>query len=320
MKERTRIAICAPTYNDHERIRNLFTTLITFTDYPEEEYKLVMIDDGTKDFNHVKGLRELSEEFNIPLIENEENRGIPYCWNRLTEYYDAEYVILFNDDIQVKNKDWLKYFMYFMENNLHAANIGFPLIHVNANTGKVNAQYDLPDENVNPGKVGAPVGCCFGFRQDLWKQIINPDGSQGFWESLVSFYEEISFGFELAKIGSYSYMIPTPAMEHWGSQTFSNNPELAIRKICDYLPKEKYLELLKLGQEMPIHFENHEEWANKGFAYRMDYSRCMFAKKWGCKDYWKTPQAEVHKNYTDKLEPKMVKWIDKNGSKKEAIV
>ena len=94
-----KIAIGIPTYNDHQRIINLITSIYTLTKF-DGDYRMVILDDGTKDEKHIDGLKELSEKCDIPLILNKENKGIPYSWNRLTEYYDdAEYMVLFNDDI-----------------------------------------------------------------------------------------------------------------------------------------------------------------------------------------------------------------------------
>lgn len=320
--EKTRIAIGVPTYNDCTRIRNLFQSIVTFTDYPEDQYKMVMLDDGTPDQSKVEGLRQLSREFDIPLIENQKNEGIPYSWNRLTEYYDTEYMILFNDDIQVISGNWLRDFIYFMENNPHAGSIGWPIIHVDVNTGKRNEIHDLPNEDVQPGRVGASLGCCFGFRKKLWEQIKNPDSSVGFYENLISFYEEIGFGFEIAKQGYYNYQLPTPTMEHWGSQTFSNNRELSVRKISDYLSKEEYLSILrKQVDKLAIDFSEHERLADtENLAYRMDYARVMFAKKWECSDFWSTPQVETQQRYIDTQEKKLTKWIDKNRQEQEAVL
>jgi GT2 family glycosyltransferase len=317
-----KVSIGVPTYNDNQRIRDLFTTLVMYTDFPEDQYKLVMLDDGTQDKTKVEGLRELSEEFGIPLIENQKNEGIPYSWNRLTEYHEAEYVIIFNDDIQFKDSKWLRNFVYFMDNNQHAGAAGFPLVHIDPVTGNRNMNIDLPDENVNPGRVGSPVGCAFGFRQALWKQIKQPDGSTGFWEALVSFHEELDFGFEIAKLGFGCYMLPTPSVEHWGSMTFSKNAELSVRKIIEYLPREEYLDIMRRGIErLALPYKEHARAANEqDLAYRMDYSRVMFAKKWNSEDKWRYPQEQVHRQYVDTLPKVNVKWIDRENEECEVLM
>jgi GT2 family glycosyltransferase len=280
-----------------------------------------MLDDGTPDRSYVDKLSELSQEWNIPLIINSENKGIPYSWNRLTEYYDAEYVILLNDDIQVCSADWLNAFLYFMENNKEVGSIGFPIIHIDAMTGQPDKQYTKPDVNGVPGRVGSPVGCCFGFRKDLWAQVKQPDGSTGFYESIRSFYEEIDFGFELSKMGYSNYMIPCPILEHWGSQTFAKNPELSYCEFNDNFSKEKYIDIMKKSPTtLPIPIEKHIELAEKyGAAYRMDYARCIFAKKWECEDYWNVPQVHCQETIIDKIPHRMVKWLGPTGEREHEV-
>ena len=63
-----------------------------------------------------------------------------------------------------------------------------------------------------------------------------------------------------------------------------------------------------------VHIKLAEE---KNIAYRMTYSRMMFAKKWGCSDYWDVPQQFVHHMYVDKFPKRLIKWIDVNGNQKE---
>lgn len=317
---KTKIAVGIPTYNDHERITNLISSIYIYTNR-DIDYKIVMLDDGTKDKSHVEELTNLSQMYSIPLIINSENMGIPYSWNRLTEYYDAEYMILFNDDIQIPNDKWLEAFLYFMENNDKVGVVGFSIIHMNITTGSPDKQYTISDVKNPPGRVGSPVGCCFGFRKKLWEQVRQPDGSVGYWSDLVSFYEEIDFSFELWKMGYYSYMLGYPLLEHWGSQTFANNRELSFRKFSSYLSKEEYIDIMsKAPGKLPISIEQHIELAENGKAYRMDYSRCLFAKKWGCRDFWNIPQEEVHQAYVNILPPKKVKWLDWEGKEQEKIV
>jgi len=68
-------------------------------------------------------------------------------------------------------------------------------------------------------------------------------------------------------------------MEHWGSQTFGNNRELSLRKICDYYQKEEYINILnKHRRKLALLIKEHIQAAEQGLAYRMDYSRIMFAK------------------------------------------
>jgi hypothetical protein len=117
-------------------------------------------------------------------------------------------------------------------------------------------------------------------------------------------------------------MLPCPSVEHWGSQTFANNAELSTRIIAPYLLKEEYIEILKKAPiQMSIPTDVHIKLAEeKDIAYRMTYSRMMFAKKWECKDLWNTPQIETHKKYIDPFPKRLINWIDNKGKRKMSMV
>jgi len=301
-----KIAIGMPTYNDYERINNLLKSIIEVTDYDLSDVKIVVLDDGTPDKNKVEKLKEVCDRYKVDFIKHDKNRGIPAAWNSLTRHFNSEYMILFNDDIRICNKDWLKCFIYFLDNNPKIASIGFPLIQIDVNTGKMRDSVALNYDN-NPGRVGSPVGCSFGFRRKAFDEV------GGFWEKLRSFYEETMYHFEiLEKTGLYSYMIPYPAVEHWGSQTFAKNFELNVQDPIPELPLEEYVEIMlkkyPIERIIPI----------PGKVYRMDYSRVLFAKKFNCQDYWDMPQVEVHHRLLDGKPAMKVKWLDKNMEEKES--
>lgn len=321
--DKVKIAIGAPTYNSVERLQNLLTSIEFYTDYEKkEDYKIVILDDGTPDLNKRKELAEMALRFNIEFIQHEKNEGIPKSWNDLTSFYNAELVILLNDDVEVCNPNWLKCFVYFMDNNPKVGNAGFPIIHIDPATRLPRTDISNPDEdNRTFGKVGSPNGCCFGFRKELWKRIVNPDGSVGYWNSLLSFYEEISFGFEISKMGYYCVQLATPLFHHLGSLTFGLNPELSIREIGEYITREEYLAKLRQNTNLWIPFERHEQLALKeNYCLRMDYARMMFAKYWGCKDFLSNPQEEIHSRLVDKLPKIMIKYLDKDLNEKECEI
>ena len=209
-------------------------------------------------------------------------------------------------------------------------------MQIDPRTGSANPNYSIPDFDIPPDKVGHAVGSCFAFRKENWKKIINEDGSIGFWVDLVSFCEEQLFGIELAKRGLVSYQLPYPAIEHWGSVTFSANKELAVREISSYLPKDefiKYLEILQEnGQIYGIPIEEEKKLAEEGLAYRMSYSRAMLCKKFGIMDSlmdeelskrWNTTDRggnyarALHEKYVNTLPVKKVKWLSKELNKCE---
>lgn len=321
MQDKIKIAIGAPTYNSVERLQNLLTSIEFYTAYDKSSYKIVILDDGTPDLNKRKDLAEMTLRYDIGFIQHEKNEGIPKSWNDLTDFYDAELVILLNDDVEICNANWLESFVYLMDNNPRVGSASFPIVHIDPVTGLSRKDLPIPSEENLPGKVGGPLGCCFGFRKDLWGKIVNIDGSTGYYVDLVSFYEEISFGFELAKMGYYTVHLATPLFHHLGSLTFGLNPELSVREIGKYISKEDYLNKLRENKDLWIPFEKHEQLALKeNYVLRMDYARMLFAKQWGCTDWISSPQVEVHKKYVDTLPKLRIKYLDKDLNKKECEI
>lgn len=298
MGDKIRIGIGAPTYNSIQRIERLLTSLFFYKDN-NYEYKIVILDDGTPNLDMRNQLKQLLLYFKVDFIQHDINYGIPRSWNDLTRYFDTDISILFNDDICICNNDWLKCTIYALENNEKVAAVGYPLIQIDPMTGLPNANYDLPNLDTKPGRVGAVVGCCFAFKRKIFDKV------GGFDENIKSFYEETDYGFRVAEQGYYSVMLPFPPIEHWGSQTFANNFELNITTPNDAIcPMNEYRAIMSKKYDMsriePL----------PGKVYRMDYSRVYFAKKWNCKDLWDKPQCEVHERLVNCLPKIQMKYLD----------
>ena len=86
------------------------------------------------------------------------------------------------------------------------------------------------------------------------------------------------------------------------------------------IQKIVYLIILKQHPEkLALSIDQHKELAEKGLAYRMDYSRCLFAKFWRCRDYWSAPQVEVHEQLVNTVPRRMIKYLDKNMNECEVM-
>jgi GT2 family glycosyltransferase len=221
-----RILVGAPTYNTEGRLAALLGSFQRVTSPAwKEQCLLVGLDDGSP----LQGARDEAAmaclDNGAEFIQHAENRGIPAAWNSLTRFAETELVVLFNDDIELTDPNWLQAAVFFLENNPIAGAVGWPTINQDPVTKEVYYRQD--EDAVEPGACGAPVGCCFAFRRKDFDEI------GGFWEELISFYEEIDFGFEMWALGRRNYMLPWPALAHWHSQTFARNPELAYVTLPD---------------------------------------------------------------------------------------
>lgn len=245
-----KVAIGIPVYNNSDRIQGLINSILVLTDFPKYDYKIVIYDDGSEDNYIVKNIAAYINQLNteIPIIRNDSNRGVPFAWNRLTEYYDTEYMVLANDDTRIINKNWLKCLVYFLDNNPSVGCTWFP--QLSHNDYVTSQLYPMLTDDIDC-LIEKPVirerfeGGFFGFRKSAWQAIKQPDGSTGFWEDLIAYHEEGDFSMELARQGFTYYLMPFPLVAHFHSMTLSENPSKKLRQFSRYLSKEEYLATLK---------------------------------------------------------------------------
>lgn len=233
-------AIGISTYNGPYRVSDLLESIRQYTEYSKENYKIVVIDDGSREENLIT-LREVCQKHNVSLREHRQNLGISATWNHLVRFFGegdiprADYNILINDDI-ICTPYWLTSLMYFLENN-KCGTAGLPLLFGSPHDDKAIIMKPDQTKNVNagpeltsmrPGRVMAAPGCLFGFKRSLYDEI------GGFDEHYKSFYEEIDFGTECAKRGYPSYALSWPRVWHMWGATFAQNPELeASRRMSE---------------------------------------------------------------------------------------
>ena len=296
---------------------------------PILDVKLVCCDDGTPDLQALKERRAFCQKSNCVLVEHEENKGISAGWNTLASYdSDADLVVIFNDDIRFTTPGWLARLVYFFEHNEQVGTVGLPLIHE-------EGYKDNDPRWWNPaGLVGAATGCDFAVRPGILFSIENPDGSKGYWNDLISFHEEIHLGFKLAEKQFYSWMLPWPPCSHQGGATFSTNEELVWRKPSNYLPMDIFL---KYVRQTRWYVPQYEEKYATGVVDRMSFSRLMLAKYWGLLeeieagnrmqnikgeqvDILNEPQKPIHDRLISPRPPCMIKWLDRDGTQKEAEI
>lgn len=254
-----RVGIGISTYNDTELTGQLLESIASKTDF-KGDYQIAVVDDGTTDKDTLDNLAMVCRIHDAELVLNKENQGIPFTWNRIVKTlhndYGCEDIIILNNDLAVLDENWLRYLVFFLDNNEKIGTVGLPLVQVNRITGELE-EYNEELFGTKPSSCGAAVGCCFGLKYDTWRLVKNEDNSVGFFEGLRSFHEEVNFGLRLAADFKYpSYMLPYPPMAHYGGATFATNPELTEMKLPTRekieLPinKEEYVEAIKKAKSI----------------------------------------------------------------------
>lgn len=320
------------TINDYLLTDNLLTSIITNTNgIKDKDYTILVVDDGTQDINIISKLEDICQKHKVRLIRNNENRGVPYTWNKIVQNLNTELITIFNNDITVQESNWLKVIQYFLSKNDKIGMVGFPLLQREGKDGDIQHTTETFNE-IMPKLVAAPSAGVFSFKKSVFDKAVNPDNSIGFYEDYISFLEETHFSFKLIELGYYNYMLNWPLMIHDVSSTFRKNPELWLRTV-DWQKIEKeingskneYIATIKNSKMYPEEYKidsriistiNGIEKVN-----RLQFSRYMFSK------YWKIPyddifvdpnkyviKTKIFDNSLSKEENLKIelKWLDKN--------
>lgn len=135
-----RVSIIMGIYNCENTLDEAIQSLL---DQTNQQWKLIMCDDGSKD-NTYKKAKSYAEQYeNIILIQNDKNMGLNYTLNHCLEYVDTEYVARMDaDDISLPTR--LEKEINFLDNHEEYAIVSTPMIYFDENgdfrTGKGNGE------------------------------------------------------------------------------------------------------------------------------------------------------------------------------------
>lgn len=256
-----RVLVGIPNYNDHEYLDMVLQSIMYYTDL-DEPYDLVVCDDGSQPAN-LQLARDICAKYGVPLLEHEQNEGIPATWNHLGYAFGAksEIIVWLNNDMLMV-PHWLRSLVFFLDANKDVPSLGTVSLqprHVPRDAPKTYFRAMLPSlghtvwkfEGLLDGKEqhheailahdphlrgktmesrdgeGQGIGkvmCPCGCSFACRREAFNLVG--GFDENILSFHEESLFGSMLAKNGRASFCLNYPRPYHVISGTFMNSPEL----------------------------------------------------------------------------------------------
>lgn len=120
-----RVSIIMGIYNCENTLDEAIQSLL---DQTNQQWKLIMCDDGSKD-NTYKKAKSYAEQYeNIILIQNDKNMGLNYTLNHCLEYVDTEYVARMDaDDISLPTR--LEKEINFLDDHHEYAMVSTPMIY-----------------------------------------------------------------------------------------------------------------------------------------------------------------------------------------------
>lgn len=135
-----RVSIIMGIYNCENTLDEAIQSLL---DQTNQQWKLIMCDDGSKDNTYKKAENYAEQYENIILIQNDKNMGLNYTLNHCLEYVDTEYVARMDaDDISLPTR--LEKEINFLDNHQEYAIVSTPMIYFDENgdfrTGKGNGE------------------------------------------------------------------------------------------------------------------------------------------------------------------------------------
>lgn len=112
-----------------------------FMQEPPPEYEVIVIDNASSD----ESLELIKSRFpQITLIANEKNTGFSRANNKAIRLSSSPYILLLNNDASLREKDFLKKALSFMERNKDAAALGPEIL---SSGGKVQNPYYISYPN-----------------------------------------------------------------------------------------------------------------------------------------------------------------------------
>ena len=106
------IIISIVTYNNQSIIEDTIRTILTYTD--NVNYKIVIHDNNSTD-NTIKIIKNIKTD-KIEIIDSKTNYGFGYGHNQVLKKYEADYYIIYNPDLRLKNNIIKELFDYMQEN------------------------------------------------------------------------------------------------------------------------------------------------------------------------------------------------------------
>ena len=130
----TKISVITTAYNQENYIARCLRSLVNQT-LDKSRFEIILVDDGSKDkTNYAMRLFSNPYDYNIEILENSTNKGLPYSLNKAINFCKGEYVVRVDADDYVNNN-----FLQFLSTYLD----------LNKESNAVACDYNLVDDKGN---------------------------------------------------------------------------------------------------------------------------------------------------------------------------
>ena len=259
-----------------------------WNDVPEGfNVDILIIDDGSPEPKDDE-MMWISKHYNVPVVFHSENMGISKSWNDICRFGNSDYIVLLNDDI-LASKHWLTCMMFFLEENkdvVGAAGWNF-YFAIDEDISQI-LEADEPLEIKR-----APINKTWESDYPIADKPGRIMAATGCCFAFSRERYEQAGGFDEGYVSFYEET-------DFGTM-------LASLDYASYMLPHPYLYHL-WGKTFA---ENAEILKPQ---IRMNQSRIYYKEKWGGDTNYTNPK------FMDKIEPKKVKWLDKDLQVQEVVI
>jgi len=328
-----KVTIGVPIYNNANNIKSLLFALKATVDSLDSRAELIVYDDGSENPGVAPEVEEFCALNGVDFASGEVNRGVPAAWNQIARRASGKVVFILNDDVRPIGSGWFDDVLSVFDLNSTLGIAYWCQKQVNSASGvrrgfTPDSNYFIQSQVTHPLLRSNFCGAFFAFRKSVWEDVIQPDGSVGFWEDLRAYGEEIDFSSECHIRGMHILQLPV-VWEHLQSQTFASNPSQRIRpSLSPYLNEAEYRRLTRTYRGIvgtdgtcsyPMRFKTKllevvgRSKVPRGIA-KVEYSLAMVIKKWKDRRILGYPGGEYISRLLADGFPKALRNAIENGS------
>ena len=146
-----KVSVIIPFYNRERHIERCIRSLLSQT-IDKVEYEIILINDGSTD-NSLRAIEPYRDD--IILIENKENKGLPYSLNRGIVSSKGQYIVRVDSDDYVSSR-YIDLLLYYLSCNSHCHAVACDYLLVTDEEEIINRKNCFHH----------PIGCGIMFRKD----------------------------------------------------------------------------------------------------------------------------------------------------------
>ena len=155
-----KISVITPAYNQEKYIARCLRSIVNQT-IDKSKFEVILVDDGSKDkTNYAMQLFLNPFDYNIEILENFTNKGLPYSLNKAINFCKGDYIVRVDADDFVNNN-----FLQFLSTYLD----------LNPESNAVACDYNLVDDKGNfISRINCKdyhIGCGIMFKKNTIMEI-----------------------------------------------------------------------------------------------------------------------------------------------------